>query len=190
MGPAAIIPVAVLSFLGGAAFGKGRRPLSMLPPGETSPLPGVPRGAWLRFVRVSVVGPAGSRSPRGRLGLFGLTPRHLCDVGLMTSARKSSVGGEAGVWTGEWRAPLTEEKFLASRPVQYRAFTASTRKTLPAASPHVGKKVDGEVATLSGLLAVAHSAGTRGVAGWVADPSVRAKFPATTRAFKKANQIF
>lgn len=188
MGPALVIPAVVASFLGGVALGKPRRPLSMLP--AESPLAGIPRSSWHEFVRVMIVAPAGARSSRGRLGLFGLTPRHLADIGLMSGLRKVAVGSELGVWVGEWRPPLDEANFLASVPAQYAAFARTMREVRKAAEPHVGADVDGVLATLSGLLAVGYSAGARGVVGWVKDPDTRKKFKSTTIAFRKANAIF
>jgi hypothetical protein len=190
MDPFTLIPVAILSFLGGKALGRPRRVLSMLPPEKASPLLGVPTTAWHRFVTVMVVAPASCRAPRGRLGLFGMTPRHLADVGFMTGPRKTVVEGEPGVWTGDWASPLDEAAFLGSVPVQYEAFSRSMRRTAEAARPHVGTVVDGVPATLSGLLAVGYSAGTRGIGDWVKNTGARARFAATTEAFLKANDIF
>lgn len=183
------IPVAVFSFLTGAYLGRRRQPLSMLPP-DRSPLPGVPALAWARFVRVMAVSPRDYRSPRGRLGTFGLDARRLADVSFMTSPRKVRVGGEDGVWAGEWVSPLDEEKFLGSEEVQHEAFARSARRLAAKVAPLVGKTVDGKRSSLSGLIAVGHLAGEGGVAGWVADPAVRKKFTATTQSFTRANGIF
>jgi hypothetical protein len=54
----------------------------------------------------------------------------------------------------------------------------------------VGKVVDGQPCSLSGLLGVGHLAGEAGVAGWVADPAVRERFRATTQTFHRTNGIF
>jgi hypothetical protein len=190
MDPITFIPIAILSFLGGKALGRPRRVLSMLPPEKTSPLFGVPTTAWHRFVTVMVVAPANSRTPRGRMGLFGMTPRHLADIGFMTRPRKTVVDGEPGVWTGDWASPLDVATFLGAVPVQYEAFSRSMRRAAEAARPHVGTVVDGVPATLSGLLAVGYSAGTKGIDDWVKNSGARARFAATTEAFRKANDIF
>ena len=124
------------------------------------------------------------------MGLFGLDARRLSDVGFMDKPRKTVIGSETGVWTGEWKAPLTSEKFLSSVPAQYEAFTRSMRTMAPKVAPLVGADVDGTAATLSGLLGVGHVAGEAGVEGWVKDPSTREKFKATTASFKRTNGIF
>lgn len=184
------VPAAVFAFLAGASLGRRRHVLSMLPPDEGSPLPGVPARAWVRFVRVMVVAPRAHRSPRGRLGMFGMDARRLADVSFMRSPRKVRLGGEDGVWAGEWVSPLTEGDFLASEAAQHEAFARSARRLAERAAPHVGKVIGGRRASLSGLIAAGHLAGEEGLAGWVADPSVRRKFEATTRNFERANGIF
>ncbi len=122
--------------------------------------------------------------------MFGMDSRRLADVGFMRSPRKTTVGAETGVWTGEWVAPLTQEKFLASTGAQYEALSRSMRKMAPKMAAHVGRTVDGKKISLSGLLAVGHLAGEDGVASWVADPAVRQKFGQTTRNFERANGLF
>jgi hypothetical protein len=184
-----LLPVGIFGFLGGAALGASRKNLSMLPPRRRA-LGGVPTVAWERFVTIMAIAPREHVSPRRRFGMFGMDARRLADVGFMTTPHKSTIGGESGVWSGEWVAPLTEQKFLASTPAQYEALTRSMRRLVPAAQPHVGKSIDGKRATLSGLLAAGHLAGEAGLGSWVADPAVRKKFGATTAKFDKANGIF
>lgn len=187
--PLALIPVGIFAFLGGAAFGRSRRGLSMTPR-DTSPIKGVPLLSWERFVTVMAVSPPSRVTPRRRLGMFGMDARRLADVGFMEGARKESVGGEQGVWVGRWRAPLTTEKFLASTPAQYEAFSRSSRLLADKVRGLVGKVVDGRPCSLSGLLGVGHLAGESGVAGWVSDPRVRERFRATTQAFHRTNGLF
>jgi hypothetical protein len=189
MEPVVLIPVGIFAFLGGAAFGRSRRGLSMTPR-TSSPLPDVPLLSWERFVTVMAVSPPRSVTPRRRMGMFGMDARRLADVGFMEEPRKSSVGGVEGVWVGRWRAPLTTEKFLDSTPAQYEAFSRSSRRLAPKVQGLVGRVVDGQECSLSGLLGVGHLAGEAGVAGWVADPSVRKRFRATTATFHRSNGIF
>lgn len=186
MTPILLAPVAVFSFLGGICLGKSRRGLSMLPPDRRAPLPGVPLAAWERFVAVMVTAPKTARTERGRLGYFGLDARRLADVGFMSGAHKTSTGA----WSGQWRPPLGEELFLASAGAQYEALSRSMRAHAARLHPLVGVEVDGQAASLSGLLGVAHLAGTAGVRSWATDPAVRKKFRATTAAFNKTNGIF
>jgi hypothetical protein len=189
MNPIFLLPVGIFGFLGGAVLGKSRKGLSMLPPERRSPL-GVPMLSWEKFVTVMVVAPRKQVTPRGRWGMFGMDARRLSDVGFMTGPRKCTIGGEAGVWSGNWVAPLDGPKFLASSPAQYEAFSRSMRQMAPAVSGLIGLPVGKTKASLSGLLAVGHLAGEDGVASWVADPTVREKFRATTANFERANGIF
>lgn len=162
----------------------------MLPAERRSPLPGVPGRSWERFVSIMVVAPRANKTPRGRLGYFGLDARALADVGFMAGARKTAVGGVPGVWSGTWRPPLTEEGFLGSAAAQYEALCRSMRRLRPGVAPLVGTPVGTRRATLSGLLAAGHLAGLAGVRSWAADPAVREKFRATTANFERANGVF
>lgn len=184
-----LVPVGILSFLGGAALFVSRRGLSMTKPRE-EPLPGVPVVAWNRFVAVMVTRPRGMVGPRGRTGMFGMDARRLRDVGFMSAARKAEVGGEAGVWVGSWAPPLTGEKFLQSTPLQYEAFRRSMSRMAPRVSGLVGRTVDGARCSLSGLLGVGHLAGEEGIRSWVEDPAVRKRFASTTKNFTRCNGIF
>jgi hypothetical protein len=188
--PIALLPVGIFSFLGGAVLMRSRKGMSMLPPEKQGPLPGVPLMSWSRFIAIMAVAPKKTMSPRGRMGAFGLDARRLADVGFMEKPRKATVGSETGVWTGDWKAPLTTEKFLGSTPAQYEAFKRSMRLMTPKVGAFVGANIDGVKATLSGLLGVGHLAGEAGVESWVKNPDVRRKFKATTANFTRANNIF
>jgi hypothetical protein len=87
-------------------------------------------------------------------------------------------------------APLSEGTFLGSAPAQYEAFNRSMRDLVGRVAPLVGRIVEGERASLSGLLGAAHLAGRAGVATWASDPSARKKFRATTTRYHQANKIF
>lgn len=189
MTPLVLIPVGIFSFLGGAALGRSRRGMSMTPR-NTSPLPDVPLLSWERFVTIMAVSPPAQVTPRRRMGMFGMDARRLSDVGFMEGARKSTVGDAQGVWIARWKAPLTTENFLASKPAQYEAFRRSAVHMVPKAKKLVGTIVDGQKCTLSGLLGVGHLAGEEGIASWVSDPKVRARFRATTQTFNRTNGIF
>ena len=188
--PLALIPVGVFSFLGGVALFKSKKNLSMLPPEKQGPLPGVPIMAWTRFISIMAIAPKETVTPRGRMGAFGLDARRLSDVGFMDKPKKATVGGETGVWVGEWKAPLTTKKFLESTPAQYEAFKRSMRIMAPKVGAFIGRDIDGVPATLSGLLGVGHLAGEAGVESWVASPEVRRKFKSTTANFNKTNGVF
>ena len=188
--PFALIPVGVFAFLGGAALGRSRRGMSMLPAAKDGPLNSIPLASWGRFVSIMAIAPRNQVTPRYRLGTFGMDTRRLADVGFMTNPHKATVGGEHGVWVGQWNRPLTTDKFLDSMPAQYEAFKRSAIKMIPVVSGFVGKEVEGTKCTLSGLLGAGHLAGEAGVKSWVEDPAVRARFKATTANFAKTNGIF
>jgi len=191
MNPFLLVPVGVFAFLGGAAFGRSRRGLSMTPPPKDGPLRGVPLASWERFITIMAIAPKSRMTPRCRLGTFGLDARRLADVGFMaTPPRKATVGGETGVWIGEWKRPLTTEKFLGSMPAQYEAFKRSMVKMAPKVGSFIGTEVDGIRCSMSGLLGVGHLAGEAGVESWVKDKKVRDRFKATTENFARTNGVF
>lgn len=191
MNPLALmIPAGIFGFLGGAVFGRSRKGLSMTPPKKGSPIDGVPLVRWERFITVMAVAPKRHRTPRYRLGTFGMDARRLADVGFMVAPRKATVGGEPGVWIGEWKRPLTTDRFLGSMPAQYAAFKRSMIRMAPKVSGFVGADVDGKKCSLSGLLGVGHLAGEAGVKSWVEDPGVRKRFKSTTANFARTNGIF
>jgi hypothetical protein len=187
--PLVLLPVGIFSFLGGAVLGRSRKGLSMLPPSKMTPL-GVPSLAWERFVTIMAVAPKNLQTPRCRLGTFGLDARRLADIGFMEAPRKATIGGETGVWVGEWKAPLTTEKFLESTPAQYEAFKRSMKRMASKVGSFVGSDIDGVKASLSGLLGVGHMAGEAGVESWVKSPDIRKKFKSTTTSFARTNGIF
>jgi len=182
-----VLPLTLVGILTGAGLATSRRGLSMLP---TSPIRGVVLVRWLRFTSTMARHPLDYQSPGGRLGAFGLHTRRLADVGLAENPHKETVGDAVGVWTADWRQPLSSQGFLNSKPLQYEAFRRSMEDLAPRVAGHVGSVVDGKKCTLSGLLGVAHMAGSAGVSGWVADPRVRSKFGKTTDTFNLTNGIF
>jgi hypothetical protein len=183
-----LIPVGLFGFLGGIAAGQSRKGLSMTKP--SSPLGNVPIVQWERFVSLMAVSPQSYRSPRGRMGRFGMDARRLADVGFMDAPRKMTIGSETGIWVGEWKKPLDEKKFLGELPVQYEAFKRSMQQMAPRVAPLVGTKVQGVICSLSGLLGVGHLAGEVGVRSWVENPEVRQRFKATTNNFIRTNGVF
>ncbi len=191
--------------LGGAALGglylAGRehvddddRPRSRVPPKpapteqQQTPLAGVDKEQWIRFVQVmGDRSNANSSSPSGHLGFFRFSYPRLAELGV--NARR-----DKKVWQGTFIPPLTLEGFLGSFPLQHRAFALSSGDfATHIAEEHpngVGADVDGTIATLSGLLAVLHRAGHRGFDKWLSSAEDRKRYPNTTAAFKAANGIF
>lgn len=183
---ATLIPVGIVALLVGMALGTGRRGLTMLP---ESPVRGIVIVRWTRFHRLMARHPRDYDSS-GHLGAWGLNARSLHDAGLVDAPKKVTVGRDVGIWSGEWKKPLTKDKFLTSLPLQSRAFELATQKLVPAASPLVGTIVDGKPASLSGLLGVGHVAGAAGLVDWVKNPVSRKKFARTTETFNLTNGVF
>lgn len=155
-----------------------------------SPWPDVEVDAWAQYVRGSLL-PADDRGTRDWLiGIFGLSPRALERIGIMTGVKK-----EADRWSGEWTGTIPSEIFLKSVPAQVQALTAISHlhraesgDTLDAM---VGQEIEGVEATLSGLLAVALRAGGKaGLESWVNNEADRRKFKRTTAAYLKQNGVF
>jgi hypothetical protein len=188
MHPLYTIPVGIGSFLLGIMVAApSRKGLTMQP---RSPLKGVRFVLWSRYVGRMARHPKQYDSPRGRMGMFGMDARRLCDIGFAVAPRKVTIGRETGVWTADFRAPVTKNLYLARLPLQYASFKRSMHRMQPVASEFVGAEVDGEKCTLSGLLGVGHMAGEAGIKSWVKDPKVRQRFKATTDTFKLTNGIF
>lgn len=181
MHPLLAIPAALLGYL------LGRRSADKKATSKSgSPLDDVTFGAWESFVAEMARNRREEVGRRGKLGAFQIDARKLADVGAMSKAWKKPDGS----WTGAWSEGLSESNFLGSMPLQYAVFVRSMRAAAPKVSALVGSKIDGRPATLSGLLGVSHVAGERGVASFVRDAEVRAKFPATSEVFSRTNGIF
>jgi hypothetical protein len=155
-----------------------------------SPWKDISSDKWTDFARVMGGNPVDYVSPKNYYGIFALGVRRLVDLGIMTNPRKE--GPPPGIWQGDWAIP--KEEFLAQPRLQYNAFAksmAAYRKLVEVKYPQaVGTVFDGQKATLSGLLAVAHNAGGEGLGRWLANDPPREKFPATNQAYRKANGIF
>ena len=162
--------------------------------GIPSPFPNVPHDAWTKFVMIMGRAKSGTVSPKGHLGIFQMGMRRFADLGLAKNVRKGERNGEQGVWLGIWNAPLSEAKFLGSPELQYKVFTRSMQSYKNEIAEKfgnaIGQEFEGKPATLSGLLAVAHHAGTPGLAKWLTGTPPRDKFPQTTAAYKAATGIF
>jgi len=158
-----------------------------------SPLPGVGDAAWTAYVRRSRVARPSAVSPDNRCGAYALSARELADAGWMLDARKEQVGGRL-CWTGTWAPDRAEEAFLADPAEQLDALTALTRLHARVVEGRhadvLGRELEGQAATLSGLLGVCRRAGLGGLRGWVEDPAQRKRFPETTAAYARLNGIF
>lgn len=163
-----------------------------------SPWRDVSDSAWTRFASsISNGHKPTDISPKGFFGLFQLGVRRLVDLGVMTnpksrSLRDQKTGATIRIWQGTWLIP--EDKFLADPETQYKLFTKSMelyRSIVAEKYKQVlGLNIDGKTATLSGLLALAHSAGSEGMHKWLTNGDIRKKFTWVTDAYHKSNGIF
>jgi hypothetical protein len=158
-----------------------------------SPLTGVADVPWTVYVRRARVARPSGISPDNRYGCYALSARELADAGWMLDAHKEPCGGRL-CWTGTWGEGRSEEAFLADPSEQYEALAALSRlhaRLVTARHPDLlGTKIEGQAATLSGLLAVARRAGLGGLRGWATDAAQRKRFPETTAAYARLNGIF
>lgn len=152
-----------------------------------SPFPDVPATAWTRFVQTMASAKFGYVSPKGFYGAFVMGVRRLVDLKVMKDPKKVGT-----IWQGTWVIPQAE--YLASPSIQYATFGKSMvayRKVIEAKySKILGAIVEGKKASLSGLLAAAHVAGSAGLGKWLSDPAYRAKFKHVTAAYLKTTGIF
>lgn len=159
----------------------------------SSPWPDVTGAQWARFVRALEVQEPGQVTARGGLGAFLYDPRRLESLGLMTNLRAVQ-----GVRMGDFLPPLSREKFLDSRAVQVAVLARDLRRMRAeveqAHGGQIGTAHEGRPATLSGLLALAHTAGPlRAVGSWLASADGegdKARYPNTTAAYLRATGIF
>jgi hypothetical protein len=158
-----------------------------------SPLRDVDTASWTTYVQRSRVARPSAVAPDGRLGCYALTARELADAGWMLDARKALRDGRLG-WTGTWADGRSEAAFLADPAEQYEALTALAKLHGRVLVRHhedlIGQEIEGQPATLSGLLGVCRRAGLGGLRGWAADAAQRKKFPETTAAYARLNGIF
>lgn len=138
-----------------------------------------------------------NRSPdadsKGRVGVYAMSVQRLADLGVVQNPHKTGPRGQS-TWTADWSERLPRERFLADETLQGAALGKSLRlytdEIRDKFGSVIGKKLGNATVTLSGLLAVAHVAGIRGLQTWLGDPKVREKFPGTTGLFSKANGLF
>jgi hypothetical protein len=183
---------------GGRTVDGGGPPLALLPPFEAprparvlkSEIDGIPDRAWTDFVLGMKTQDPGAVSASNELGMFSLKARRLADLGLLTNLTNARSPMGRMVWVGEWKAPLTQDKFLGSPKAQYAAFCTSMRR-------YVAGLKDGSVAmpddglpddlTLSGVLGVLHRCGPSGLRTWNDEED---RFPSTVALVDKVNGIF
>ena len=148
---------------------------------------------WTSYVRRSRIARPSAVAPDGRLGCYALSPRELADAGWMLDAHKAQRDGRLS-WEGTWAPGRSEAVFLADPSEQYEALVAlSTLHARVIKRQHTevfGEALEGQPATLSGLLGVCRRAGLGGLRGWATDTAQRKRFPETTAAYARLNGIF
>lgn len=148
---------------------------------------------WTAYVRRSRVARPSAVAPDGRLGCYALSPRELADAGWMQDAHKTTRDGRL-TWAGTWAPGRSEAAFLADPAEQYEALAAlSALHARVVKRQHTdlfGEALEGQPATLSGLLGVCRRAGLGGLRGWATDAAQRKRFPETTAAYARLNGIF
>ena len=162
-----------------------------------SPWGDVSNRSWTHFCAVIANGHKPETvSSKGFYGLFQLSVRRLCDLSIMAAPRSTTFklpsGAPARKWEGKWL--LSQDRFLSDPKLQYKLFRQSMEqyRTLISAEfkSILGAQVAGQAISLSGMLAVAHTAGGKGLRKWLVTDSLRRKFPWVTAAYTKANRIF
>jgi hypothetical protein len=175
----------------------GGRPGAFTPPSSVqrqalaSPLEEVSDEDWTKFVAALRTADLNSVTDSGALGMFGFKLRRLEDIGLMKNVspindRKKGKGKMS--WTGDWVLPLSQDIFLGSPSIQYRALAASSQLyTLALTDGEIKQpEIEGEI-SLSGVLALLHKCGARGFEQW-SDKDKRK--PSTIALFEAANGLF
>lgn len=158
----------------------------------SSPIPNVPDTAWAVFVE-SMAEPqcATIVNDAGFVGLFLFSMARLGALGVVTQLRREPRDDGGSAWVGEFVPPLTLDTFLGEPLLQYRAFKRSCAEYWKQLEPLVVPAVvDGTEVSLSGLLAVAHRAGFKGLSKWLMSAEDRIGHPFTTETFLKCNGVF
>lgn len=152
----------------------------------SSPLPDVSDEAWTRFVHLCAQAPLRSVSASNALGMFEMFPRRLADLKLVENLRRTKAKSGRTVWTGRFVAPMTAEKFLTDAQIQYRVFCLSMLD-------YAKQITRGEISvsancglTMSGVLALLHRCGPRGVESWTKGNS----FESTRQFVERAQGVF
>lgn len=130
----------------------------------------------------------------GGIGLFGANARRLEQLGLMTEVKQIPFE-ETKLYMGKFKGSLTLQEFLSNPKLQLKVFSLNMKdyKEQIEKGPlkkFIGKTIDGEEITLSGLLGLAHQAGIKGAMKWLKKAKDREKFPHTTEMFYQTNGLF
>lgn len=153
-----------------------------------SPWPDVSNAKWASFVRALKMANPNAVDDRGRMGMFLYDARKLEKHGILRAVRV-----EDGRRVGTFRSPAIQAAWLKPETqiaILKRDMVALRREVEAAHAQDIGTEQEERAATLSGLLAVAHAAGTKGLRSWLTNESDRARFPNTTAAYHRATGKF
>ena len=145
-----------------------------------SPFVDVSSTAWERFLYVMATSAPDAVSPSNAVGMFELSPKRLCDLGVVRDLRRTRGPSGRMIWIGRFVAPLTCGKVLGDPREQRQLFERSMRDYRNS----VHDLPDGM--TLSGALAIMHKAGPKGLESWKQGK----RFEETEKLFNMANGIF
>ncbi len=149
-----------------------------------SPLPGISDRKWTDYVLAMRSQKVSDVSPSNDVGMFSMKTKRLADLGLVKGPVQVKAPNGRNVWAGVFIPPMTANKFLTDPLVQYKAFVDSNKD-------YANKIGRGEIArpsedmSLSGMLAVLHRCGPKGLESWS-----KKKLPDTEKLVSKVNNIF
>lgn len=150
-----------------------------------SPLEGVDDVVWTQYVRLMIVAPVSAVSASNALGMFGMMPRRLADLGMIKKLKRQQSNANKTIWAGEFISPLTANKFLKNPQLQYIAF-ARSMKDYDRKMESLGEIARDPSMSRSGALSILHRAGPSGLKTWASGN----RFPSTVDAYERVAGVF
>lgn len=149
---------------------------------------------WLCFVRAHLRQDhrIPESSDTNRLGIFDLSIRRLCDLGVMRNPRFARLHLKS-VWFADWIPPETLQGFLGNTRKQYDLFSESMRlySEISDLLNMIGIDAGYGRLSLSGILSLAHIRGSIGAIKYVVGKDRKSnRYSISRNAFVKANGIF
>jgi hypothetical protein len=129
-----------------------------------SPIPGVSDGAWARFVHALEVQPIRAVSESGGCGAYDLRPRRLVELGYAEDLRLERTQGGRQVYACRFKAPWTQDRFLADPVAQAAALRRSMVLYHEDLQGGAIRRPDG--VSLAGALAILHRGGRGALEAW------------------------
>lgn len=129
-----------------------------------SPLKGVSRQAWTKFVMVMGARPSSSISDSGGLGAYDMRPRRLAELEYATRLTRKKNAKGRHIYECVFVEPHTQAKFLANPVTQYVAFSKSMVEYHKAMES--GELRKPEDLSLAGALVILHMGGRGALKSW------------------------